>query len=285
MNLEKIRKGMQMKFMDWKMRFLDLQGISEGMTKTNINEWLDECEDIWRGGLTGVARTSGLEGANKAMKVVGKSYNYKTFAKVYEDQLLTLATKDMTEATLLRNSIARRLMKKGKWKELYSQYDSLIKTSIGKSLEDIKADFMEKSIFEEVINFPDKSGRLWLPEKYADMWARTRYGEISSDMTLTTMRDNNLDVIQISDHNTTTPICMEYEGRYFSISGKTAGLPVYMVKAPFHPNCLHTEIVVETENIESKLKENKKRDRATPKLDKKQKEYIERQKEWNLTHR
>jgi hypothetical protein len=55
------------------------------------------------------------------------------------------------------------------------------------------------------------------------------------------MQANNYgtDLVQVSSHNTTTKICMPYEGKVYSISGKDKRFPPLMNTPPYHPNCLH----------------------------------------------
>jgi ribosomal protein S20 len=77
------------------------------------------------------------------------------------------------------------------------------------------------------------------PEDYATMLARTRTRDAQSSAAIQSALQYGVDLVQVSDHNTTTPICMNYEGQIYSISGNTKGYPRLGEIAPFHPNCLH----------------------------------------------
>jgi hypothetical protein len=79
----------------------------------------------------------------------------------------------------------------------------------------------------------------YTPEYYAELLARTRTRDAQSAASVQAALDYGVDLVQVSDHNTTTEICMQYEGQIFSISGGTPGYKKLEEVAPFHPNCLH----------------------------------------------
>ena len=74
---------------------------------------------------------------------------------------------------------------------------------------------------------------------YAEMVGRVKFHEAQSYAARMTAANYNTDLIQISSHNTTTPLCQDYEGKIFSISGKDNRFPFLDQSPPFHPNCLH----------------------------------------------
>lgn len=77
------------------------------------------------------------------------------------------------------------------------------------------------------------------PRYYAEMVARTKFHEAQSYAALGQANNYNTDLMQISTHNTTTKICMDFEGKIFSISGKDFRFPPLSDTPPYHPNCLH----------------------------------------------
>lgn len=83
------------------------------------------------------------------------------------------------------------------------------------------------------------NGRKYQVDKYAEMVARTRAREANSQAVVKSAADFGQDLVQVSSHNTTSKICQEYEGRIFSISGRSDKYPKLEATAPFHPNCLH----------------------------------------------
>jgi hypothetical protein len=77
------------------------------------------------------------------------------------------------------------------------------------------------------------------PGYYAEMVARTKFHEAQAQGALLTAMNYGTDLIQVSWHNTTTPICIPHEGMIYSISGTHPMFPPLMDTPPYHPNCLH----------------------------------------------
>lgn len=74
---------------------------------------------------------------------------------------------------------------------------------------------------------------------YAEMVSRTMTRDANSIATVnTTLRSGN-DLVQVSDHNTTTPICEKHEGKIYSISGESVKYPKLKRRPAFHTNCFH----------------------------------------------
>jgi len=55
--------------------------------------------------------------------------------------------------------------------------------------------------------------------------------------------------VQVSSHGTVCEICAQYEGKVYSISGKTLGYPILDARTPFHPNCEHSLLPTSPEAI------------------------------------
>jgi hypothetical protein len=84
---------------------------------------------------------------------------------------------------------------------------------------------------------------------------------MSTYTALDEMSELDFDIVQISSHNTTTPVCQKYEGKIFSLRGQTPGLPILDVTPPFHPNCLHILLPRKDLNIETAKKVNARVDK------------------------
>jgi hypothetical protein len=82
------------------------------------------------------------------------------------------------------------------------------------------------------------NGRKYRVDYYAEMVARTRTREAQTAATIDMIRAFGEDLVRISDHNTTTPICKPHEGRIYSITG-LGGYPLLVETPPYHPNCQH----------------------------------------------
>jgi len=85
----------------------------------------------------------------------------------------------------------------------------------------------------------DKRGAQWSLERYSEMLARTHIIRANNEGTINRCLDYEIDIVEISDHNTACPICSPYEGKKYSISGKSKEYPKLDMQWPIHPNCRH----------------------------------------------
>jgi len=88
-------------------------------------------------------------------------------------------------------------------------------------------------------NFVQAGARKFTPQYYAELVARTKFHDAQSQAALMTAANYDTDLIQVSTHNTTTRICIPFEGKIYSISGTSKLFPPLFDTSPFHVNCLH----------------------------------------------
>ncbi len=77
------------------------------------------------------------------------------------------------------------------------------------------------------------------PRYYADMVARVKFHEAQSEASVLQCGNYGTDLVQVSSHNTTTAICVPFEGKIYSVSGTSKMFPPLFDTPPYHPNCLH----------------------------------------------
>lgn len=82
-------------------------------------------------------------------------------------------------------------------------------------------------------------GRRYQPRYYSELVARTEMRKAQSNAVVNSCNQYETDLTEVSDHGTTTPICLNYEGKIFSLSGRSAEYPFLDIRPPFHPNCQH----------------------------------------------
>jgi hypothetical protein len=104
----------------------------------------------------------------------------------------------------------------------------------------IKERILRDGITDGITGFVDKGGARWSLDRYGEMVARTTTREAVSAGTANRMTETGQQLITISDHATSTPICQEYEGKTFALPGTTVeGYDTIDDLPPFHPNCQH----------------------------------------------
>ena len=88
-------------------------------------------------------------------------------------------------------------------------------------------------------DFIEVAGRRFNLSKYARLVARTRLAEAASQGSLDAITAMGIDLVRVSDHGKTDPICDQYAGKVYSISGSSTRFPRLEARTPFHPNCRH----------------------------------------------
>lgn len=86
----------------------------------------------------------------------------------------------------------------------------------------------------------DRGGREWTLDRYAEMLTRTHLIKANTEAAINRSREFNVDIVEVSDHSTEDPLCAEFEGKIYSLSGESSNYPRLPYPPPFHPNCKHT---------------------------------------------
>lgn len=89
------------------------------------------------------------------------------------------------------------------------------------------------------VSIIDKNGvtRTYSARYYAEMVSRVKFHEAQSQSALVVANNYETDLVRVSSHNTTTKICMPFEGKIYSISGKDKRFPMLQETSPYHTNC------------------------------------------------
>lgn len=102
--------------------------------------------------------------------------------------------------------------------------------------------FREQLAERGVTGFKDRAGREWNMRSYAEMVARTTTMEAHNRGTVNRLAENDFDLVIVSSHAGACELCVPWEGKVLSITGKTPGYPTLAeAKAAglFHPRCVH----------------------------------------------
>lgn len=125
--------------------------------------------------------------------------------------------------------------------------------SIQGSIKRLQNELLKTALDGKYIRVIDKNGNPinYKIDTYADMVARTKLQEASASAVLNTTAQAGGDLVQVSSHNTTSKICVQFEGKIYSISGNNKDFPKMSEAPPFHPNCLHTLTTTFEEGLEA----------------------------------
>ncbi len=94
-----------------------------------------------------------------------------------------------------------------------------------------------------ITSFVDKAGRKWEMASYAEMATRTVTARAAIQGHIDRQIEAGRDLVIVSDHSGSCPVCRPWEGKVLSITGNTPGyisLSTAQSRGLFHPNCRHT---------------------------------------------
>ena len=133
-----------------------------------------------------------------------------------------------------------------------------------KTLRELKGDlldFMQK----KGVKIKDSIGRNWELDKYAEMLARTDMMNSYNQGVANQILHKGGDLAQITSYPTCScDVCLAWEGKIVSITGRTAGYPALeraYEDGVFHPNCYSKDTEVYTNNGWKLFKDVKKKDK------------------------
>jgi hypothetical protein len=82
------------------------------------------------------------------------------------------------------------------------------------------------------------NGRSYNVKSYSELVARTRMRESQTEAVKESMKEFDEDLVEIPRHDNPCPDCAEYQGKVYSVSGKSDKYPELPDGGPpFHPNC------------------------------------------------
>lgn len=93
-----------------------------------------------------------------------------------------------------------------------------------------------------VTGFIDRSGRSWDLASYAETAVRSETMQTRLDATTNRFMENGQDLVMVSAHGDSCPLCDPWEGRVLSLSGEDDNYPAVSEAEGdglFHPNCSH----------------------------------------------
>jgi len=110
----------------------------------------------------------------------------------------------------------------------------------GASIRDIAKEVADVLRNQNMTALISKSGRQWTLQQYTTMLARTHNIRANTEATVNRTLEYGIDIVEVSDHGTETPLCQQYEGNIYSLTGKSENYEKLPETPPFHPNCKHT---------------------------------------------
>ncbi|PGR97608.1 phage minor capsid protein [Bacillus thuringiensis] len=136
-------------------------------------------------------------------------------------------------------------------KHSQQMYLDVLNTTVGKMLTGTitQQQAVRQTIAEwsnkGIPGFVDKSGKRWSAEAYVNMVCRSTSNNVANEMQDERMKDYGVDLVETSSHMGARPKCAPYQGRIFSMSGKSKKYPAWSTTSYGDPagilgvNCRH----------------------------------------------
>ena len=236
----RLKKDKSLSIEQWELRKLrELQTLRSGIEK-QIKAKLDNYTEKE---LRPIIQELYNQGSKDAIADLRKVYNINEittdFGKIDEATVAnyTKALKDNLQGTHLR--IVRQA--DDVYRQAVSRGVETVLTGSGTRIEGSQK-VLNEFANRGVTGFVDKSGRSWNLKTYSEMATRTVSARARVDGTLNRFQQNGEDLVVVSAHAESCPICDPWEGRILSISGDNERYPsVSEAEADglFHANCTH----------------------------------------------
>ena len=112
-----------------------------------------------------------------------------------------------------------------------------LKKSRGYARKRILAYFKRKLKGGQLITI---NGRNYKLSKYVNLITRTEFRTAQTRAIIMRAKEYDNDLVEWSSHADPCPICEEYEGNVYSLSGTDLVYPLLIEVPPIHPHCEHT---------------------------------------------
>ena len=118
------------------------------------------------------------------------------------------------------------------------------KLATGQTVSECKKNLVQRLSDSGITVIVNKKGRTMSLDAYASVVVRSKTREATNTATLNQLTSLGYDLVKMSSHNSSCPICAVMQGRVYSISGKDKRYPPLSIAfsgpyANIHPNCSH----------------------------------------------
>lgn len=166
------------------------------------------------------------------------------FTKLNRSAIEILSSDMFNDLAMSINNVGRSLSTEIRRIALQSVQKRLI---LGQSMSATTKDMYDDMVKNGLTALRDRQGKRWDLMTYSSMVIRTKTRDVVTRGTVNTMiaagdkyKDPLLfDLVQVSEHRGSCPICLPYQGKVYSLSGGSDGYPKLPKFTPFHPNCRH----------------------------------------------
>lgn len=215
-----------------------------------------------------------IERLNKASKKYIENEIPKVVNAVYTKEMARLKVESINIA--INKPLIQRLQRE-LWETLFKANNTIqsnirqkmnevavsynIDKNLGMTKQDALQNASDEMLYSGFQSFTDSAGKEWNIVSYAEMAIKTKRTIAVNETVMHTANVLGSDLVKMSSHASTCPVCALYENRVYSISGKDERFPKLSEAfnkgySTIHPNCRHRLLVYieDMENVKQDIK-------------------------------
>lgn len=204
-------------------RFRAAETASMDWTRLNV-------PSAWKAGMKQAQQQLAEQGIERGIGASMSVINKHAVGFIASDTMQDLLRASQTVQTNVRQALQRAVMDETR----RAVAGGFNQQAAGKRIAD---SLTEQGVFA----VQDKRGRNIPIDRYAEIVANVKLREAHTKGTEANLREHGFDLVQITAHIHRPDKCSPYEGKVFSLDGRTPGYPVLDLHTPFHPGCRHSE--------------------------------------------
>lgn len=179
---------------------------------------------------------------SKKMKSTKEADILKELSKTHRKTIIVFIRNKLNDLNDVNYFIGRQI--KDTIQEAVNEAIGL-KLTTNETLVECKKNILKKFSEQGITAIKTKNNRYIRMDAYANMVARSTTREVTNTATILQVSELGYDLVKMSEHSGACPLCEQYQGRVYSISGKDLRFPKLDVAfssgyANIHPNCRHT---------------------------------------------
>ena len=223
---------------EWQVRALQSLGLLEQINAATIKAHRDEIAKAAQDEIRRLAasRMSMVDAASDMAGEVTRLPDLRTAAILTKWEAEVSRKLDTIYATMLRSAGDRYVE---------TVKVATVKTALGMSGRKAVAEIVQGWADLGLPGFKDAAGREWTPEAYASTLVRSSSTQAATATQFARMDELGEDLVEVSSHLGARPKCAPYQGRIYSLSGKSSVYPPFSSTSYGDPggllgiNCRH----------------------------------------------
>lgn len=221
-----------------KLELMQLQIQSERYSKSIVNELY-------------------LEAYKNAMNGLGIANIGDGFATLHIEAINILSNNIINNFAEVNNQVGRRI--EDTIRDI-GLTNAQMKFATGQTIRELQNKLIEDLTRNGIGGIVDKRGRTIPMVTYAELLGRSIVAETQNTAVMNVAKEHDKDLVKMSSHSGSCDVCLEYQGKVYSISGKSEKYPALKSIAGFskgynniHPRCRHRiSMFIEKYNTDEK---------------------------------